>query len=224
MSAIPQAARKRGRPVKGESATLRDELILKSAKLFRTQGYERTTVRDIAAAAGVQAGSWFYYFKTKQDILVAVMEQGMSNALARIEALDVEHLPARDAFRALVHTHLHTLVSPGHDFIPVLLYEWKSLDEAMQAKVLKLKDRYEAVWDGVIERLQAAGEWPAPTPIDRLLMFGALNWVAQWYKPDGALGLDALAEHAVRFLLRTAETPAAAPAGTAKRRRGVKAS
>lgn len=97
MSAIPQATRKRGRPVKGESATLRDELILKSAKLFRTQGYERTTVRDIAAAAGVQAGSWFYYFKTKQDILVAVMEQGMSNALARIEALDVENLPARDA-------------------------------------------------------------------------------------------------------------------------------
>ncbi|MDN7674614.1 TetR/AcrR family transcriptional regulator [Burkholderia oklahomensis] len=211
MSAIPQATRKRGRPVKGESATLRDELILKSAKLFRTQGYERTTVRDIAAAAGVQAGSWFYYFKTKQDILVAVMEQGMLNALARIEALDVENQPARDAFRALVHTHLKTLVSPDHDFIPVLLYEWKSLDEAMQAKVLKLKDRYEAVWDGVIERLQAAGEWPAPTPIDRLLMFGALNWVAQWYKPDGPLGFDALADYAVQFLLRheTVQPPAA---------------
>ena len=57
MNALPQAARKRGRPLKGEGATLRHELIAKSAKLFREQGYERTTVRDIAAAAGIQAGS-----------------------------------------------------------------------------------------------------------------------------------------------------------------------
>ena len=59
----------------------RNELIAKSAKLFREKGYDKTTVRDIAAAVGIQAGSWFYHFKTKHDILVAVMEQGMTRSL-----------------------------------------------------------------------------------------------------------------------------------------------
>ena len=211
MNAIPQVARKRGRPLKGESATLRNALIVESARLFRTQGYERTTVRDIAAAAGVQAGSWFYYFKTKQDILAAVMEEGLASALARIEALDVDSLPARDALHALVRTHLETIVSPDHDFIPVLLYEWKSLDKDMRKAVLKLKDRYEAIWDGVIARLHASGEWPAPTPVDRLMMFGALNWVVQWYRSSGALSFDELATSAVQFLLRS---PATVPCAT----------
>ena len=53
--------KKRGRPLKGAGGGLRAELIEKSAELFRTKGYENTTVRDIAAAAGIQAGSWFYH-------------------------------------------------------------------------------------------------------------------------------------------------------------------
>ncbi|MCX4160989.1 MULTISPECIES: TetR/AcrR family transcriptional regulator [Paraburkholderia] len=221
MSAIPLVPRKRGRPLKGESASLRDDLILTSAKLFRTQGYERTTVRDIAAAVGIQAGSWFYHFKTKQDILVAVMEQGMASSLARIEALDVDNLSAREAFHALVRTHLKTMVSPDHDFIPVLLYEWGSLDQDRKVAVLKLKDRYEALWDSVIARLHASGEWLAPTPIDRLMTFGALNWAVQWYRPGGPLNLDELTDNAVQFLLRS--VPAAGSAPAAKRPRKTKA-
>jgi AcrR family transcriptional regulator len=49
--------KKRGRPQKGEGGGLRAELIEKSAQLFRAKGYDNTTVRDIAAAAGIQAGS-----------------------------------------------------------------------------------------------------------------------------------------------------------------------
>ncbi|MEQ5839494.1 TetR family transcriptional regulator [Paraburkholderia acidicola] len=224
MSAIPLVPRKRGRPLKGESASLRDDLILTSAKLFRTQGYERTTVRDIAAAVGIQAGSWFYHFKTKQDILVAVMEQGMANSLARIEALDVDNLPAREAFHALVRTHLKTMVSPDHDFIPVLLYEWGSLDEDRKVTVLKLKERYETVWDGVIARLHESGEWIAPTQIDRLMTFGALNWAVQWYRPNGPLNLDELTDNAVQFLLRSEAAPASVTvsAPVAKRSRKTK--
>ena len=93
--------KKRGRPLKGEGGGLRAELIEKSAVLFRTKGYENTTVRDIAAAAGVQAGSWFYHFKSKQDILAAIMEHGMEQALADIESPTLESaLPWLRTFHA----------------------------------------------------------------------------------------------------------------------------
>ncbi|MEW9899494.1 TetR/AcrR family transcriptional regulator [Chitinivorax sp. PXF-14] len=195
--------RRRGRPPKGDNNSLRKELIAKSAALFRSKGYERTTVRDIAAASGVQAGSWFYYFKTKQDILAAVMEEGMANSLERIETLKVEALPAPQAFRALIHAHLDTILSPNHDFIPVLLYEWNSLEAPAQARIIALQHRYEALWDAVIARLQAAGDWAMPTRIDRLMVFGALNWMAQWYKQDGRMSLDELVDQALVFFMRS---------------------
>ncbi|MNT12107.1 hypothetical protein D3C72_1470220 [compost metagenome] len=84
-----------------------------------------------------------------------------------------------------------------------MLYEWRSLDQAAQERVIALKDRYEGLWTRVIERLQRSGEWLQPTPVDRLLMFGALNWAAQWYQAGAGLSIDELAEQAVLFLLRT---------------------
>jgi len=200
-----------------DDAGRRGQLVRESARLFREKGYEATSVRDIAAATGLQSGSWVYHFKTKQDILAAVMEEGLQQALERIEAIGRERLSPREQFRALLRTHLDTLLGPGQDFIPVLLYEWRSLAPAGRPRIVELQRRYEAVWDGVITRLQRSGDWLQPTRVDRLLMFGALNWIAHWYRPGGPLDVGQLAEDAERFFLRT---PAPrAPKGAARRAR-----
>ena len=210
--AAPEAEaprRKRGRPAQDANEGLRRALIEQSARLFREKGYGNTTVRDIAAATGVHAGSWFYYFKTKQDILQAVIEHGLTVALADIEAIDIEDLPPREAMRQLVRAPLPTILAPHQDFIPVMLYEWRSLDAQAQERIIALKDRYEDIWTRVIDRLRASGEWAHPTPVDRLLMFGALNWTAQWYQAGAGISIDALADQAVLFILRTPPQPAA---------------
>ncbi|MCW8978209.1 MAG: TetR/AcrR family transcriptional regulator, partial [Marinobacter sp.] len=51
----------------------RGRLLTEAARLFREKGYERTTVRDLAAAVGIQSGSLFHHFRTKEEILKAVM-------------------------------------------------------------------------------------------------------------------------------------------------------
>jgi AcrR family transcriptional regulator len=181
----------------------RSRLIRESARLFRENGYEGTSVRDIAAATGLQSGSWVYHFKTKQDILAAVMEEGLRRSLGRIEPIGRRPGAPRDRFAALVRAHLETILSPGQDFIPVLLYDWRSLAAASRPRVVALTKRYEAVWDRVIDELRASGDWAEPTRADRLLMFGALNWIAHWYRPKGKLGIGELADEAVRFFLRT---------------------
>jgi AcrR family transcriptional regulator len=194
-----------------EDAGRRGQLVRESARLFREKGYDGTSVRDIAAATGLQSGSWVYHFRTKQDILAAVMEEGLQQALERIEAIGREDLPPRAHLRALLRTHLDTLLGPGQDFIPVLLYEWRSLEAPGRRRVIELQKRYENVWDEVIGRLQRSGEWTGPTRLDRLFMFGALNWVAQWYRPGGTLDAAQIAAEAERFFLRT-------PAFTGRRR------
>jgi AcrR family transcriptional regulator len=192
-------ARRHGNP---DEADRRERLLRASARLFREKGYDGTSVRDIAQAAGLQSGSWVYHFPTKHEILVAVMEQGLAEALARIEPIAASGLPARARFEQLVRTHLETLLAPGQDYIPVMLYEWRSLEPAARRRVTAPLRRYEEIWAALIGELQRAGEWPAPTRIDALLLFGALNWMARWYRPGGALGVDTLAAEAVRFFLR----------------------
>ena len=91
---------------RAEEPDRRGRLIRESARLFRERGYEGTSVRDIAAATGLQSGSWVYHFKTKQDILAAVMEEGLRHSLERIEAIGDQPLAPRDRFRALV-TRVH---------------------------------------------------------------------------------------------------------------------
>jgi AcrR family transcriptional regulator len=202
VQAVP-GPKKRGRPQKGEGGGLRAELIEKSALLFRTKGYDNTTVRDIAAAAGIQAGSWFYHFKTKQDILAAIMEQGLQRSLAEIEVIAAQPLAPSVMLHRLVEAHLHTLLAPDHHFIAVLLYEWRSLDEASRDRLVSLKDRYEAIWDRAIAALHHSGDWIMPSQFDRLLIFGALNWTVQWYKPGSGADVQELAQQAMRFILRT---------------------
>jgi AcrR family transcriptional regulator len=189
--------------LRADEAGRRGQILRESARLFREKGFDGTSVRDIAAATGLQSGSWVYHFKTKQDILAAVMEEGLQQALERIEAIGHQRLAPRARFRALLRTHIDTLLGPGQDFIPVLLYEWRSLEAAARPRIVELQRRYEAVWDAVIAALQQSGEWTQPTRLDRLFMFGALNWIAHWYRPGGALDAAQLAREAERFFLRT---------------------
>ncbi len=138
--ALPQEStprRARGRPRKTlderDDGNRRRELLSAAARLFRQRGFAATSTRDIAAAAGMQAGSPFYHFENKQALLAAVMQAGMRSALERQNAALArlgEGATAQARLQALVRNHFEVLLGPDSDFIPVMLYEWRALDTA----------------------------------------------------------------------------------------------
>ena len=207
-AAAPALRRPRGRPRKTaderDEGNRRQELLQHAARLFRLQGYAATTTRDIAAAAGMRAGSPFYHFESKAALLFAVMEQGMRGALQR-QAAAVQAVPARAApqkmLRGLVRAHFDVLLGPGSDFIPVMLYEWRSLKPAQRDQISKLQRDYEAAWADALQALSAAGSIRADARVARLMMLGALNWSVQWYKPKQGASLDELTEQAMLLFL-----------------------
>ncbi|HMN94169.1 MAG TPA: TetR/AcrR family transcriptional regulator, partial [Hydrogenophaga sp.] len=109
---------------------------------------------------------------------------------------------ARDCIRVLVRNHFDVLVGPESDFIPVMLYEWRSLSPSERSAVKALKDRYETVWVPVLDALNASGELSGDVRLARLLIFGALNWTAQWYQPNERASLDALTDAALQLFLK----------------------
>jgi len=185
-----------------QNGNRREDLLRVCARLFREKGFDGTSIRDISQAAGMHSGSPFYHFKTKQEMLVAVMEQGLTEGLRHLEAVAAFKLPPADKFKRLVRVHLETICGDGHDFIPVMLYDWRSLTPANRRRVIALKDRYDALWQKVTDDLQAQGIMGGDPQLARLFTFGVLNWTARWYRAAGRKSLDEIADEASRFLLR----------------------
>jgi TetR/AcrR family transcriptional regulator, cholesterol catabolism regulator len=209
--APPQVKRPRGRPRKTvedrDDGNRRRELLHSAAKLFRRKGFDATSTRDIAAAAGMQSGSPFYHFKSKGALLYAVMEEGMRSAIERQQraiADDLRQHPDPDSaarLRVLIRNHFDVLLGPGSDFIPVMLYEARSVTPRQRTMLAQLQGEYEAPWVPVLDALHASGRLRADVKLARLLMFGALNWSAQWYDRRKGATLDELTDAAMALFL-----------------------
>lgn len=212
------AKRSRGRPRKTvldrDDGNRRQALLHGAARLFRRKGFDATSTRDIATAVGMQSGSPFYHFKSKGALLYAVMEEGMRSAIARQQqALEkaLEKSPqqaggvpssAVDQLRVLIRNHFDVLLGPGSDFIPVMLYEARSITPRQRALLAALQGEYEAPWAPVLAALQAAGHLKADVKLARLLMFGALNWSVQWFDRRQRASLDDLTEAALSLFIQ----------------------
>lgn len=194
-------------PGAAESANRRAALVRAAAALFREKGFDGTTIRDIARSVGMQSGSPFYHFANKHELLMAVMEEGLQQGLARTkDVLDDTALPAPQRFERLVRTHYAILHERGSDFIPVMLYDWRSLPSAYRRRIVALKDRYDAIWQSTLEELHAAGQLRADPKLARLMILGAINFSATWYRPDSRqrerMTLDELAAQTVALVLQ----------------------
>ncbi len=207
--------RTRGRPPKTaderDDGNRRQDLLKAAARLFRTHGFAATSTRDIAAAAGMRSGSPFYHFDRKEALLAAVMQAGMAHAIERQNAAMAraagqvqrgQTLSAQEALRVLVRSHFDVLLGLDSDFIPVMLYEWRSLSEAQRIEIKKLKDLYEAVWVPVLQALHASGQLQGDPALSRLMIFGALNWSVQWFDMGRKATLDDLTEAALQLFLK----------------------
>jgi hypothetical protein len=145
--------------------------------------------------------------------LLAVMVEGMKQASQRQEAACAglpDDLPPREQLRALIRNQFDVLLGPDSDFIPVMLYEWRSLNAEQRHTITQIKDDYEAAWTPVLQALHASGQLQAPVQLARLMIFGALNWAVQWYqapapttqKRSPRASLDELTDAALALFLR----------------------
>ena len=104
--------------------------------------------------------------------------------------------------RLLVRAHFDVLLGAGNDFIPVMLYEARSLKPHQRSALARLQTDYEAAWVPVLEALHADGSLNGPLGLAQLLIFGALNWSVQWFDRKKAASLDDLTDAAMGLFIQ----------------------
>lgn len=177
-------------------------LLTIAAKLFNQKGYERTTVRDLANAAGIQSGSLFHHFKTKEDILKSVMVDTIIFNTQRMKQEMAQAESCVDALKALIRCELESINGETGEAMAVLVYEWRSLNVENQSMILKLRDEYESLWINTITEAKEKGLVSGDVFVLRRFLTGALSWTKTWYKPKGGMSLDDLAEQALGLAIK----------------------
>lgn len=201
-SGKPAAGKARaGKPATGRMArvngmddTPRGKLLSAAARLFRARGFERTTVRDIAAEVGIQSGSLFHHFASKEAILKAVMIDVIRFNTDRLRAAVDQAGDPRAKLRALIDCELQSIVGDTREAMAVLGYCWDSLTPDSQREVLALRSVYEDVWLGVLREAYEQKLVAVDPFVLRRLLTGAISWSNTWFDPKGPMSFSQLVD------------------------------
>ncbi len=191
----------------------RAEIVAVATEYFGDNGYEDTRWADVASAVGVGPTALYHYFESKQHCLFEILVEAVEGALAEFARLNqgdfAVAFPAvvrasferddRDARRARVLVAEQGLVRHPRP---------SSREEDARLRAFALLKEYEAAWRDMLAAGMAAGAIPtADADLLTRLVIGTYNSVWQWYRPDGRLGLDEVADFYVPRLLALAGLP-----------------
>lgn len=169
----------------------REFVLAAAAGLFRDQGFDRTTVKEIAQACDMLPGSLHYRYPSKESLLVDLMRLALEQASSAVSRAIAGVDDPIEQLRRGINAHLDLLVD-GSDMVYVLLFEWRSLRGQTRKEMIELRDRYEELWAAMLQSLATQGVIRQDVDLHllRLIGLGGLNWVATWFDKNGPYSLE----------------------------------
>jgi len=169
-------------PARGVRADSRLPAILdEAARLFSRQGYHDTSIRDIVRAIGMLPGSLYCHFASKEDLLVAVYEEGVRRMTDAVKtALSSAPTDPWHRIEAASVAHLEALLQSS-PYALVVIRVFPDDVPAARGRLVALRDQFESLFAELVAEL------PLPQGTDRrslrLFLLGALNWSQFWFRP-----------------------------------------
>ncbi|MER7762864.1 TetR/AcrR family transcriptional regulator [Streptomyces sp. NPDC097619] len=178
-------------------------LLAAATRLFAERGYDRTSVQEIVDAAGVTKGALYHYFDSKDDLLYEVYARMLRLQQERLDAIADSGGPVADRLRAAAADVVVTTL----DNLDDAMIFFRSLHQLSPAKNLLVRAerrRYHERFRALVEDGQRDGTFGSATPADLVVdyHFGAVHHLASWYRADGPLGPQEVADHLADLLLR----------------------
>ncbi|VVS97535.1 conserved hypothetical protein [Roseovarius sp. EC-HK134] len=175
----------------------REGVLNVAARLFREQGYGAVSLRKIAEAAGIKAGSIYYHFGSKDEIVAAVLDAGIQvvhESMRQAVSALPEGTGAEAILRTAIGAHLRALLDAS-DYSSANVRIFGQVPQSVRDANLPTRRAYEAEWDNLLSWLQNTGALKAGLDIRRLrlMLIGALNATLEWFDPDRG-SADALSQ------------------------------
>jgi TetR/AcrR family transcriptional regulator len=183
------------------SETRRREILHAAARVFRRRGISAAGMREIADEAGLSPGNLYYYFDSKDELLLFCQERTLEHMLAAVDAAKAAGQSSAEQLHAILRAHVHALLDELAGATAHL--EIDALPEALRAPMIRKRDRYERALRTLVAQGVERGEFaPCDAALVTRAMLGAVNWTARWFRPDGAQTADEVAENISQYLVK----------------------
>lgn len=176
----------------------RQEILRTAARLFQQQGYDGTSMNDVAAALRLSKGGLYHHFQSKDEILFNLMNHAMDITEERVIAPVKAIADPEERLRTLIRRHIAVVLSERDREITVMLHENHPLSPALRKRINARKKDYVHFVENLIAEVQnQRGGSSKRTVTPRAAAFallGMINWIYQWYRPDGSLREEGLVQ------------------------------
>ena len=176
------------------------ERILRiAAEVFAEKGYHQASIRDISRATGVSLSGLYYYVESKEELLFRIQEHSFGTLLENLGRLLAGVEDPHRRLRLLIENHLRFFVANMKE-MKVLSHEAESLSGEAREKVDGMKREYARILTGILEQL-TGGEPAVDLRVATFSLFGMMNWIYNWYRPERDVPVDELADDIHRLFL-----------------------
>ncbi|GGC89519.1 TetR family transcriptional regulator [Thalassobacillus devorans] len=183
----------------------KEQILLSAINIINQKGYSGTTMEEVASELLMTKGSLYYYFKNKSDLMYQCHNFVLSQATKDLESILEDGGPVKDVLKKMIETHITYAIDEKETF-NLIMEPKRFFNEEQLELVLKLRNHYEGLFDEIIQRGIEVDEFHAEEPkIARMIILGAMNWVQQWYRPEGRLSKEDLITLYSDYILKILE-------------------
>jgi AcrR family transcriptional regulator len=167
----------------------RQEILRTAARLFQQRGYDATSMNDVAAALKLSKGGLYHHFQSKDEILFEIMNHAMEITQERVLSPVRGIVDPVERLRALIRLHIEVVLSPRDREITVMLHENHPLPPTLRKRINTRKKEYIHFVENLMAEVQKVkqGKGAVSPRAAAFALLGMINWIYQWYKPEGNL-------------------------------------
>ncbi|MFD2416907.1 TetR/AcrR family transcriptional regulator [Amycolatopsis pigmentata] len=170
------------------------KLIEVATELFSSNGYEGTTIRQIAGAMGVKSASLYSHVGSKADILREIVLDVAREFTESAIAAKAQASTGEEELRALCRAHMRVMTGRAGAVV-VYFHNWRKLNTEYQREIVSLRRRYEGFFRVALRKAIEDGSYrPVDVARSVRVLLGALNWTYEWHSPKRRLSAEALAD------------------------------